>query len=231
MRKSSVKAVPVVLSLSAAVICGTAMRVSAAVLFEDNFENDLSLWTGQDGGSHSGVIVDDPLRPENKVLTFTQLASGGDVFTTQQFNLVPGERYQVSFEYLGLEMPGSVPGALGGFAGLSEEFPGRHLWYYSTTGGSLSQDVLIDDGQWHSYIYEFTAPITFRSSNPSGTTSNLIRLMFEDVNNGDIPGDVFFDKIRLEQSSEVVPEPLTILGTGLALTFGALFKSKQRNFT
>jgi hypothetical protein len=43
--------------------------------FFDNFEKDLSKWTGNrwPGWDYSAIIVDDPLRPDNKVVTFTEM--------------------------------------------------------------------------------------------------------------------------------------------------------------
>jgi len=58
----------------------TPMASYGANIFEDHFESDLSQWTGQGGGTHHGLIVQDPLRSGNNVLTFTALNAGGDIY-------------------------------------------------------------------------------------------------------------------------------------------------------
>ncbi|MEA3305754.1 MAG: PEP-CTERM sorting domain-containing protein [Candidatus Omnitrophota bacterium] len=192
--------------LSFVVVAISLVNAVASTIFIDNFEGDLSQWIGQYGGVHHGVVISDPLVSGNHVLTFTELNAAGDIFTLQQFNLVTGQPYRVSFDYLGLADTASVPGDFGGYAGMSEDFPGRHLWYYGTGSNSGASDILVDDGQWHSYNYYFTAPVFF-SEHGSGP-GNDIRLMFEDfLESGGMVGDAYFDNISLT----VVPEPATIL--------------------
>lgn len=184
-----------------------------ADLFNENFEGgNLSAWVGQGGGAHHGIIVPDPLNSANKVLTFNQTNLGGDIFATAAgFTLASGQQYIVSFKYLGYDPLGlGTPGDLGGYAGLSAGFPGSHLWYYGTGSVSGANPVLVDDGQWHSYSYTFTTPLSI---------GNNIHLMFEDFYASGYPlanvaGDVYFDDIRL------VPLPgailLGLLGLGAA---------------
>ena len=66
--------------------CFFATMVHAA-LFTENFESDLSQWTGKGEGSHHGAIVADPLNSDNHVLHFTEKVSGGDIFTVNSFKL------------------------------------------------------------------------------------------------------------------------------------------------
>ncbi len=206
------------LAIAAILMSGLAANGGAA-LFEDDFEGNLSDWTGQGGGAHSGTIVADPLNPGNQVLAFTALGSAGDIFTSQQIVLTPGETYQIAFDYLGLPSPAANAGNLGGFAGLSEDLPGRHLWYFATSTASGASDVLVDDGQWASYVYEFTAPVTFTFF--GGGTGNSVHLMFEDFGgSGGVAGDVYFDNVRL---SSAVPEPASgVLLGGAILALVAL---------
>lgn len=180
---------------------------SANPVFVDDFEGDLSLWTGKDGGAHHGIIVADPLNAGNDVLSFTAMNSAGDIFTVAGFDLVAGQAYTVSFDYLGL--PNQIPGGSGGFAGLSQGYPGSHFWYYGTNTTSGAAPILVDDGQWHTYTYEFTAPTKVGSS---------IHLMFEDFrySSASIAGDAFFDNVQIT----TVPAPGAVLlgSVGLGLT-------------
>ncbi len=176
-------------------------------VFVDDFEGDLSLWTGKSGGVHHGVIVADPLNAGNNVLSFTALNSAGDIFTVAAFDLVAGQAYTVSFDYLGL--PNQIPGGSGGFAGLSQGYPGTHMWYYGTNTTSGAAPILVDDGQWHTYTYGFTAPTTIGSS---------IHLMFEDFrySSASVAGDAFFDNVQI--TTVPVPGAMLLGCLGLGLT-------------
>lgn len=180
--------------------------VLANPIFTEDFESGLLLWTGKSGGPHHGLITTDPHNSGNKVLTFTATASGGDIFTTAAFNLVAGQQYSVSFDYLGL--PKGIAGGSGGFAGLAQGYPGTHRWYYGTNTTSGAAPILVDDEQWHSYTYDFVA---------SAQTGNSIHLMFEDFrySSASIAGDAFFDNVRIA----TVPVPgAMLLGTiGISL--------------
>jgi len=184
------------------VIAAVLATSARADLFLDDFETDLSAWVGKDGGAHHGTIVTDPLDPTNNVLTFTQTNWGGDIFATKDgFMLTSGQQYTISFKYLGDPTQGGTPGDLGGYAGISAGLPGNHLWYYGTSNVSGAAPVLIDDGQWHSYSYTFTAPLSI---------GNPIHLMFEDFYHpnyalANVAGDVYFDDVSL------VPVPGAVL--------------------
>jgi hypothetical protein len=195
--------------ISAAILVGMSCSGALADLwFSEDFESDLSAWTGKSGAAHNGVIVADPLNSDNRVLTFTAVNSHGDIFTLDSFSLIPGQKYTVSFDFLGLVTQAS--GGSGGFAGLSEGLPGSHMWYYGTNTTSGAAPVLVDDRQWHHYEYEFTSPVK---------DFDAFHLMFEDFwsgSSGGIAGDAYFDNITLR----VVPLPgaalLGALGLGLA---------------
>ncbi len=168
---------------------------NAAIAFSDDFEDDLSQWTGKDGGAHDGILVDDPLRAGNRVLSFSASNIGGDIFSESPLDLVAGTTYVLSFEYLGLATQGSVEGDLGGFIGLSEGLPGRHRWIFGTEVVSNADDALIDDGQWRLYSYTFVAPLAML--NGGGVSSDL-RVMLEDFAGSlGVAGDVYFDNIEL----------------------------------
>ncbi len=104
----------------ALVMCSPLSTTVAAgqTLFSDDFEGDLSQWVGKLGGAHHGIIVDDPLRSQNRVLTFTALNGAGDIFGSE-VSVTPGQTYVLSFEYLGLPGFGGLPGDLGGFIGFA----------------------------------------------------------------------------------------------------------------
>jgi hypothetical protein len=197
----------IVVGAIATLTCSTAF---ADMLFQDDFESDLSAWTGKTGDVHHGVIVDDPLNAGNHVLTFTQKNAYGDIFTTQAFDLVAGQEYIVSFDYLGFD--GKTPGHSGGFAGLSSDYPGTHIWYYGTTSTSQANPILIGDGQWHHYDYTFTAPLKIGDS---------IHLMFEDFIG--IGGDAYFDNIAFHAP---VPGALLLGSMGLSLAGWRLKKKR-----
>jgi hypothetical protein len=173
---------------------------NVVTLFIDAFEADLSQWVGKGGGgAHHGLIVPDPLRPGNQVLTFNALNLGGDMFGSE-VEVAPGNTYLLSFEYLGLFDPvsGANPDNLGGTIGFAEDTPGGHRWLAgTTTEGGIETDSLVDDGQWRSYSFEFDpfVPAPFYSGDP---TNNTVRAMVQDwVGSGGVAGDAFFDNIRL----------------------------------
>jgi hypothetical protein len=172
-----------------------ASFATSASSFFDNFENPaLPQWAGKSGGPHHGVVVDDPLRPGNHVLTFTALNGAGDIFGTE-VTVLPGAKYILSFEYLGIYGgPPAVPGDLGGFIGFADEKPGNHIWLAATVlSGGAQDDPLIDDGQWRSYAIEFD-PFAYLGSIPD----NAIGVMIEDwVGSAGVPGDAYFDNVRL----------------------------------
>jgi hypothetical protein len=142
--------------------------------------------------------VKDPLRANNKVLTFGNLSGAGDIYTATQFALDPNYSYIISFEYLGLRKTDSVPNDFGGFAGLSEDLPGRHMWYYGTSTASGAQDKLIDDGAWHLYTFHLRPSVNFYTAGGGGGSN--VRLMFEDFEaSHGVPGDVYFDNVRIEK--------------------------------
>lgn len=203
-------------ALAAVLILGAT---ASADLFYDGFEGDLSAWVGKTGdpSSHHGEIAVDPHDTTNHALRFTETNLGGDIFTTAAgFALTPGREYAVSFRYLGDPTQGGTAGDLGGYAGLSGGFAGSHLWYYGTGSVSGASPVLVDDGQWHSYSYTFTAPLSI---------GNPIHLMFEDFyapgyGLADVACDAYFDDIRF------VPVPgAVLLGMlGLSVTGARLRK-------
>ncbi len=177
----------------------------ATLIISDDFETDLSQWTGKSGGAHSGVLVADPFNSANQVLSFTQLISGGDLFTVDTVTSATST-FSVEFDYLGLPKPGSEDGDLGGFFGISEGFPDKHFWVAGT--GSFPAPIpLIDDGTWHHYSFDFTSPLS--STKP-------VHLMLEDfIGSGGVAGDIYFDNFSFGDKDAVddakdIPEPSTL---------------------
>src|SRR5512138_1219541 len=116
----------VFLALGTVVSILTSWTVSSQTLFSDGFESGLGLWQGPTGRASYAQVVADPLRAGNMALSFSAGNASGDIFTIQQFALTPGTKYTVTFEYLGRATANCIAGNFGGYAGLSEGFPGRH---------------------------------------------------------------------------------------------------------
>ena len=173
----------------------SVLNVQAAPIFSEYFEGDLSAWTGKDQGAHFGQIVVDPLDSNNHVLNFFALNSGGDIFT--KGDTFSAGTYWLSFDYLGL---GETDDS-GGYFGVSQAFAGVNRWFWATGTVSGAEDVLIDDGAWHSYLFELTYDHDFH-------------LMLEEFKRSDsIIGNAYFDNIVLS----AVPEPATMLLFGAGL--------------
>jgi hypothetical protein len=195
------------------VISATAAMAQADVVFSDDFESGLGLWTGKNGRAHSGVIVDDPFGGLNSVLSFKGLKAGGDMFTQNAFSLNSEQSYRISFDYLGLATERTRVGDSGGYVGFSVGTPSRHSWQWATGSVSGADDVLIDDGQWHSYEFDFT-------------TADLgigpdVRLMLEDFSGSrGVSGDAFFDNFAIA----AVPTP----GTAALLGIGGFVALRRR---
>lgn len=175
------------------------------LLFSDDFEGNLSQWTGKGGSSHQGVIVEDPLDSGNQVLTFTGLNDAGDMFGSG-INVTAAQTVILSFDYLGLAEGGSIPDDLGGFIGYSEGLYDP-IWVAGTRGAPYPVLDLIDDGNWHRYV--ITLPYI----------SDTFRIVLEDYSSsGGIPGDAYFDNV------EVTPEPSTLT----LLVLGSLILLRKR---
>lgn len=207
-------------ALSTPLFAGAA-TVSA---FAEDFEGDLSAWTGIGGGAITqAAIVIDPLDSGNHVLGFPQLGSGGSIYT-RDFVTTSGQ-FTVSFDYLGLPRAGSNLGNLGGFFGISLGFPGAHQWIAGTLDNYTSPFInLYDTGAWQRYTLTF-----------SSTIGQTVHLMFEDfVGSGGVTGDVFFDNIQFNDSTvppaplpNTVPEPAGLALAGMALAAAGLARRRR----
>ena len=190
--------------------------------FTEDFEGGLNQWTGQGGGAHHGILVDDPLASgRGSVLTFSQVDVGGDLFTDQKISL--HGPVLLSFDYLGLARPSSNPGDLGGFLGISYSLnpvaDGQDIFWHAGTDenypGLLAP--LIDDGQWGRY------EIIFDANQYGG-----FRLTLEDwAGSGNCAGDSYFDNISVVAATNPVPEPTVAALIGIASL--ALINSRRRS--
>jgi PEP-CTERM motif len=195
----------------------TSVEASATVLFSDDFEGpSLDSWTGAFGPSHQGLIVTDPLDSSNRVLTFSGLNLGGDIFTATKVSLASVSFPMLSFDYLGLAQLGSVPGDLGGFLGISRQLDIKdaatdgveHFWlagtipYGSAYGAGFEAQQLVDDGLWRSYEIALSPYVTSKGMAD-------VYVMIEDfVSSGGVAGDAYFDNIRIYAAT--IPEPTTL---------------------
>ena len=192
---------------------GDAPKATAAApLFSEKFEGDLSGWVGKGGGPHSGVIVKDPIRKGNHVLTFAGLTTGGDIFS-EQIGVGKRKTYRLKFDYLG--KPGrGVKDDLGGTLGISIMTPGHARWLAGTQPVSSEAISLKDDGKWHTYTIEFT-PGGKPWFTPDGTRAvklrsiPAIRMMLEDnAGSQGVPGDAYFDNISLTECAVCAAQDL-----------------------
>jgi len=145
-----------------------------------------------------------------QVLTFTALNHGGDIYTTSSIS--PGQGFVLSFDYLGLPGLGGNPSDLGGFIGISSNLNPVNLgsdefWLAGSENNYNVVQVLPGDGTWHHY--DLLIPNSPLAS---------FHIMIEDYDfSGGVPGDVFFDNVRIAS----VPEPgMPGLFAGALLIFG-----------
>jgi len=181
--------------LIAVTACGSTTDLQEAPpIFSEDFESGLAQWVGRVTGHHA-QIVPDPLNTGNSVVNFTRTVAAGDLFSV----LIPveeGVEYELRFDYLGLPQEGSLPDNLGGFIGVSDGLPGAEVWLFGPAANQAAHlRDLAEDGHWHSYSAAFRPSSMFVL--PDGT----IRILLEDgEGEGSIPGDAYFDNIRLYRS-------------------------------
>jgi len=176
--------------------------------FSENFEHDLSKWTGNrwQGWDYFAIIVDDPLRSDNKVVTFTDLRWGGDIYGSQDVavRVEPGDKCVLTFEYLGIPDLGGVEDNLGGAIGIQilndgdEPAGGVFVCTVCDPPRGCKEDLLIDDGQWHKYTVEFDPfDPEFYYGDPE--SNNTVVVIVEDwIRSDGVPLDALFDKIKLK---------------------------------
>lgn len=179
------------LLLIAAVMAAFTTQASAAVLFADDFQTDLSQW----GSNASGVIVAAP--GGGNALSFTTTRGGGDLFGASGF-AATGGNFHISFDYLGT-CGGS---SCGGFLGFNNP---AETWL-AGSGNYPTPNPITETGTWQTISFDFS------SASP-------IVLKLEDFSSASDYGaanNVFFRNLVL---SEAVPEPATwalfVVGFGM----------------
>ncbi len=197
-----------------------AVNSSATILFEDDFSSgDLSSWNYV----VYGEVVHSPTDSGNNVLSFSDINSGGDTFSSLIEN-TGAATYTLSFDYYTTDGTDVRNG--GGFAGIDDDgVKGNdHIWYLGTPEYlSVTYLPQATDG-WKNVSYTFSLPDTWTS----------FSLMFEDFR---APArDAFFDNIVLSDSNGVsdgnpapVPEPATVFlfGVGLSALAGAQLRRRK----
>lgn len=191
------------LGIAALFVATANLSQADVILFQDKFEGtNLNQWIGKAGAPPQGQIVPDPLNPANHVLTFTGVNFSGDMFTAAPLNVSRPRQYVLSFDFLGL--PSGVEN--GGFIGIAAAptSDSQQFWIGGTYPGALTAPpsvatTLVVDGAWHHYEIDFTEVVT-----ANGLTETL--LMVEDwFNFGSVPGDAFFDNIKVVGVYDLAP--------------------------
>jgi len=194
-----------------------------AANFAEDFESSLAQWTGKSGGSHSGLIVADPLNSgRGNVLSFSDFGYGGDLFSA--LTISNSGLVTISFDYLGLADYQSKPGDFGGFFGIANSLTpineGQDIVWFAGTVDSYPSllTTLADDGIWHRYQFAVNADVL-----------GAFRLTLEDfVGSGGSPCDVYFDNISVVATPNQVPEPTTAT-LGLVGGLATLIMLRRRN--
>ncbi|MFK5893468.1 MAG: hypothetical protein QM504_09640 [Pseudomonadota bacterium] len=172
-------------------------NVSAATLFTDDFESDLSQWSDVFFNQDSAQIVADPLNASNNVLNFSKTGFGGDLTSALGYSSA-GNSFILSFDYLGT--CGNPEPGCGGFAGVGSTANGGATFWVSgsSTAGGAPNDLL-DTGAWEHVDVAF---------NGFSTTYIILQDFNNFLGSAGIPEDAYFDNIVLTDASGPSPVPV-----------------------
>jgi hypothetical protein len=191
----------------AAALVFASQQASATAIFSDDFEGGLIASNWETIGH--GQIVVDPLNASNHVLTFSQLASGGDIFSVP-LNLNVG-LITLSFDYLGIQPTGGNGTDTGGF--VIFEFPnsvfGSVLAGTSSAGAPKIPDMLnLTPGVWHHISATFASSLV-----GAGNGSDLVLEQWSGSSNP--AGNAYFDNIQVSSSPE--PGSVWLIAAGMSI--------------
>lgn len=181
-------------------------------LFADNFESgNLNQWSGKLDGEQHGQIVADPFNPSNHVVNFFATDFSGDMFTVSPVSVdSTRQRITLSFDFLALPIAGVPPQEYGGFAALAADNSGYTSYFVAGTVPSELNvpasvaTVLTTNGQWHHYEIDVTDAVA-----AYGLTNFLITLEDWESHGRSVPGDVYFDNVKL--TAKLDPEVIAQL--------------------
>ncbi len=168
--------------LATAVALAAGTQASAAVLFADDFQTNLSQWS-----AGSGVITAAP--GGGNALAFTQNIGGGDIFALTPITSAT-HNFHISFQYLGTCGEGQSCGGFLGFNNASGE-----TWL-SGSGPYPSVVPIVETGAWQTITVDFSSasPFTLKIEDWNGATD------------GPTPLNAYFRNLVVTGS---VPEPAT----------------------
>jgi hypothetical protein len=156
------------------------------------------------GGVHSGVIINDPLRPDNHVLKLQEARSGGDIITLPSFN-PPNGKLNIKLEFMGVD-DGS--GGSGAFIGLTCGPFGTGVWRAATYADPNYLGVstfMISDNTWHTVEFQVTFPLDqYPTYCSPGQGVNVVFEDFSGSKNHVYGNDNFWDNIEI--SYELPPD-------------------------
>jgi hypothetical protein len=195
--------VKILLSLFLLILIVPSFAISQVVLFEDEFDGDLSAWEL----NAYGQIVPDPLDVSNNALSFSHTNVAGDLFSPV-FVLDLNTTYVFSFKYLGNAGGEETGGFIWLIDSTVQNSPDQAIgWATQPVGVDGSDIELIDDGQWHAYQFTFSPSTVFAQPCVS------FQIIVEDWSGAasgspppNVAGDAFFDDIRLYELGAVTTE-------------------------